>query len=622
MVYATLNESSWILLDKLHLAEFFDSKGIPPLIFPVFIILILLFLSISFYSPSASIEPCGDGLCDSDLGESVLSCPQDCTKDYGELKDVKVEIVGDVLSVIKITLEDSEGNLLQTDLGPMNDLYIYSLTVDAVLATVTNPLNAESFDSGLVTLTEQFTIIPMGLPPNFFQNGATSDLRVPLEDFIPTELEIRDTDGDLLDVQNMSNMDDLNLTNGTLVYIKVNDSNETWVSDIINGTENQTITLSPIVENPEESNCSDGTPLGHCSVIQPDYCSASGALLANCDICSCPSGETCQGDGTCLEPSVIEPGTSLNCIGIKGDLNGGGDIDITDVTLLSEILDDITSTGFSQDGVDNMDCADANGDNYLTNEDEECLNKILDLVYNSVSECPDCVPDNESEICNDGVDNDCDGQIDVDTYDEDENDYYGFESDPDDLCECLELTPCDMIRVNNEFDGLIETNIKYCSSISGLNSGQYNWYSKDEWKCTPESEGELLLCDDRSYDCTNNYDWYGWEDSDFYKDYECFGKDESGSSSCQAVEGFACGSSACDTDQPGYFDEVRGYSGSGAYWGSCPIPDSIESYCQCRCNRDKLYCGDSSASVDDQSCWVPAGDDSCDSAEEYEYCDD
>lgn len=45
--------------------------------------------------------------------------------------------------------------------------------------------------------------------------------------------------------------------------------------------------------------CSDGTPYGQCSISQPEYCD-NGILVDDCNTCDCPSGQTCQVDGSCL----------------------------------------------------------------------------------------------------------------------------------------------------------------------------------------------------------------------------------------------------------------------------------------------------------------------------------
>ncbi|MFH1473430.1 MAG: PA14 domain-containing protein, partial [Candidatus Aenigmatarchaeota archaeon] len=46
--------------------------------------------------------------------------------------------------------------------------------------------------------------------------------------------------------------------------------------------------------------CEDGTAYGLCSSTKPKYCS-SGTLVNNCQDCGCPSDQTCQSGGTCIE---------------------------------------------------------------------------------------------------------------------------------------------------------------------------------------------------------------------------------------------------------------------------------------------------------------------------------
>jgi len=49
--------------------------------------------------------------------------------------------------------------------------------------------------------------------------------------------------------------------------------------------------------------CSDGTAYGSCSSTKPQYCD-SGNLINKCSQCGCPSGQTCQADGSCLSNLV------------------------------------------------------------------------------------------------------------------------------------------------------------------------------------------------------------------------------------------------------------------------------------------------------------------------------
>jgi len=45
-------------------------------------------------------------------------------------------------------------------------------------------------------------------------------------------------------------------------------------------------------------NCADGTLHGQCSTNKPKYCD-NGSLISECSLCGCPSGQECQGDGSC-----------------------------------------------------------------------------------------------------------------------------------------------------------------------------------------------------------------------------------------------------------------------------------------------------------------------------------
>lgn len=53
--------------------------------------------------------------------------------------------------------------------------------------------------------------------------------------------------------------------------------------------------------------CTDGTQYGQCSATKPLYCDA-GTLVSKCSVCGCPSGQSCQGDGTCTTPTAVGGG--------------------------------------------------------------------------------------------------------------------------------------------------------------------------------------------------------------------------------------------------------------------------------------------------------------------------
>ncbi|MBI2128815.1 hypothetical protein HYU07_01115 [Candidatus Woesearchaeota archaeon] len=58
--------------------------------------------------------------------------------------------------------------------------------------------------------------------------------------------------------------------------------------------------------------CSDGTSYSQCSSTQPTYCE-NGNLINKCSSCSCPSGQSCQADESCISPTqTCTDGTSYN----------------------------------------------------------------------------------------------------------------------------------------------------------------------------------------------------------------------------------------------------------------------------------------------------------------------
>ena len=99
------------------------------------------------------------------------------------------------------------------------------------------------------------------------------------------------------------------------------------------------------------STCSDGTPYGQCSPTKPKYCD-NGNLVDRCDICGCPSGYSCQEDGSCVSLPV-----PTQCL---GDINNDRRVDIYDLAIL-----------IAHWGQENT--ADLNNDNTVNLEDLRIL---------------------------------------------------------------------------------------------------------------------------------------------------------------------------------------------------------------------------------------------------------
>ncbi len=64
-------------------------------------------------------------------------------------------------------------------------------------------------------------------------------------------------------------------------------------------------------EEPAVQKCSGGTPYGQCSTNKPKYCE-NGNLIDKCSTCSCPSGQECQTDGSCVVPAECTSGPCCN----------------------------------------------------------------------------------------------------------------------------------------------------------------------------------------------------------------------------------------------------------------------------------------------------------------------
>jgi len=74
--------------------------------------------------------------------------------------------------------------------------------------------------------------------------------------------------------------------------------------------------------------CWDQTPYSQCSPTKPLYCNG-GTLISNCNLCGCPSGQTCLTNGTCIPSCIPQTCTNLGYTcgswsdGCSGGLNCG-----------------------------------------------------------------------------------------------------------------------------------------------------------------------------------------------------------------------------------------------------------------------------------------------------------
>ena len=199
---------------------------------------------------------------------------------------------------------------------------------------------------------------------------------------------------------------------------------------------------------------------------------------------------------------------SLHCRTI-GDFDDDGAITQSDYDILLGYLDELQDTGIPPEYWEY--CADINGDGYLTTEDQVCLSSMLSGVVPNEESCAPCTQNLLYELCGDGIDNNCDGQTDRETYSP-EDGIYGGSGNSADLCECNVYTGCLQVKTA---DGLPQiTNdgeIRFCANIKWA-SGEtgFNWQTISDWTCDISKSGYWLDCEGYAFECSwvnGEWDW-------------------------------------------------------------------------------------------------------------------
>ena len=166
----TLDDTLWDLLDKLHLSGFFEKYNIPPILLPILIIAVIAIVALALLMPHGApvTAACGDGFCNVTAGEDPASCATDCAKTSQNLKAVVVEIANTVSESIDITLRDKAGKTLQKQSGKSQKFTFTGISSEAVSVHAKNPKNSRTTESEEFPVTTDPTIVPFGLPKDFF----------------------------------------------------------------------------------------------------------------------------------------------------------------------------------------------------------------------------------------------------------------------------------------------------------------------------------------------------------------------------------------------------------------------------------------------------------------------
>lgn len=179
--------------------------------------------------------------------------------------------------------------------------------------------------------------------------------------------------------------------------------------------------------------------------------------------------------------------------------------DSQDLADLQTILGVVQETGTTTNT-----CADVDGDGAVTLEDEECVSGLLTGAYSSVEECLGCIALSKFEVCNDGIDNNCDGQTDRDTYDNSAGTAYSS-----DICECNAETPCGVSYDVDGIQGMANpSDVRWCRGSEGVyqwlkcgQCGSNTWCQTNGYDFDTYSVGDIMSCQGMDFRCSENYKW-------------------------------------------------------------------------------------------------------------------
>ena len=173
-VINTLNDLSWDMLDVFHLGEFFDSHGIPPILFPILLISIVLLVVFFLLMPAgAPAGECGDGICAELKGEDAQTCPEDCAITPPPIepdgKTIRVYLSGGVTCrTVNVVLKDGDGAVIESKMNQENRAFIFQdVTTDRVSVEVSSdqstkptvragPINTKSEDVLRATMANDY----------------------------------------------------------------------------------------------------------------------------------------------------------------------------------------------------------------------------------------------------------------------------------------------------------------------------------------------------------------------------------------------------------------------------------------------------------------------------------
>jgi hypothetical protein len=239
----SINDKSWATMDwlwdrGLPIGSVFEKYNLPPVLFPLSIILIILLIALVFLPAGA--PPCGDGTCSD--SETCLDCPLDCGAcqiDTSTGLVVTVELLGVVEQSVTVTLQDEHEQPVASEEDRTSIFEFTDLESKMMKAVVTCPNGKESSSRPRMMTTED-NIIPLFLPNACFDILIGVD-NEPVETHGTVYVQIFDaTTGESIDAtananrmsddlleqyaDSMDGMSILNLRSGEFYYLTVTKS--------------------------------------------------------------------------------------------------------------------------------------------------------------------------------------------------------------------------------------------------------------------------------------------------------------------------------------------------------------------------------------------------------------
>lgn len=185
----SINDRCWAMLDwlwdrNIPIGAVFEKYGLPPILFPLMIILVVL-LALWALSPTAPSADCGNFLCDEPI-ENCTSCPEDCgvcdipiTPPRDGLI-VGVDITGSITDNINVMLYDNDDNVLASESGRKNLFEFTGISPQVIRASVICP-NGKSQTSRPRTVSEANSVITMIPPDDCFQTVSNINTGEPVQ---------------------------------------------------------------------------------------------------------------------------------------------------------------------------------------------------------------------------------------------------------------------------------------------------------------------------------------------------------------------------------------------------------------------------------------------------------